>query len=141
MDTARNYYPVSDILRTLDAMSWVKASASLMCHFVIAHKLNRSTPSTGISRTVRVFRLKLRSIPSLPSTAPTLRKKFTPRVMSNTSLRMLLQYVFSLHRSLLAAYGHLSERYRCDDGQYSLVDFANGAHCSTRKSTHPATLP
>jgi hexosaminidase len=24
LDTARNYYPVSDILRTLDAMSWVK---------------------------------------------------------------------------------------------------------------------
>ncbi|KAJ7644651.1 N-acetylhexosaminidase [Roridomyces roridus] len=33
MDTARNYYPVEDILRTLDAMSWVKLN-TLHWHIV-----------------------------------------------------------------------------------------------------------
>ncbi|OJA10092.1 hypothetical protein AZE42_11613 [Rhizopogon vesiculosus] len=31
LDTSRNYYPVADILRTLDAMSWVKASIFQLC--------------------------------------------------------------------------------------------------------------
>jgi len=94
LDTSRNYYPVSDILRTLDAMSWVKVNAFLVSRLFISHELDRSTLSTGMSRIVRVSRLKLHSTPRLLSTVLTLLKKFTQRVMSNTLCSMLVQYVF-----------------------------------------------
>jgi hypothetical protein len=66
-------------------------------------------------------------------------------VYTASDVQYIVQYAaevcFSLHPSLLVAYSHFSERYRRSDGQYLLVDFAEGAHCFTRKSTHPAILP
>ncbi|KAK7680268.1 hypothetical protein QCA50_016778 [Cerrena zonata] len=44
LDTARNFYPVSDILRTLDAMSWVKMS-TLYWHVADSQSFPLSIPA------------------------------------------------------------------------------------------------
>lgn len=43
LDTARNYFPISDIKRTLDAMSWVKLN-ELHWHIVDSQSFPLSIP-------------------------------------------------------------------------------------------------
>lgn len=94
LDTARNYFPVADIKRQLDAMSWVKVCQSpailLGCPPHVSMSI-RSTRSTGTSWTLKASLLKFQASWKSVGRVRTLRNPFTAQVMLRVSSVTLLR--------------------------------------------------